>query len=112
MSLLIFLLQGHFPLVQIAGVGRALQWVHRAGNAPSVAASSSPLGPSARCSVRGRTARCSVRARGSYLWRLVLWRRVWWISPPGCDWGFRNEQERDDYAAPALLDDFEPAIWS
>ena len=44
--------------------------------------------------------------------RLVLQRRVSWIRPPGCDCGFRHEQERDDYAAPALLDDFELAIWS
>jgi hypothetical protein len=34
------------------------------------------------------------------------------VRPPGCDWGFRSRQERDDYAAPALLDDFELAIWS
>src|SRR6266487_5057781 len=58
------------------------------------------------------TAWCGIGARGSYLWRLVLQRRVSWIRPPGCDCGFRNQQERDDYAAPALLDDFELAIWS
>jgi hypothetical protein len=29
------------------------------------------------------TAACGVGARGSYPWRLVLWRRVWWIRPPG-----------------------------
>jgi hypothetical protein len=58
------------------------------------------------------TAACGIGARGSYLWRLVLWRRVWWIRPPGCDCGFGHEQERDDYAAPALLDDFELVIWS
>jgi hypothetical protein len=46
------------------------------------------------------------------LWRLVLQRRVSWIRPPRCDCGFRHEQERDDYAAPTLLDDFELAIWS
>jgi hypothetical protein len=45
-------------------------------------------------------ASCGIGARGSYLWCLVLWRRVWWIRPPGCDCGFRHEQERDDYAAP------------
>jgi len=34
------------------------------------------------------------------------------VRPPGCDCGFRNQRERDDYAAPTLLDDFELAIWS
>jgi DDE superfamily endonuclease len=34
------------------------------------------------------------------------------VRPPGCDCGFRKQQERDDYAAPAFLDDFELAIWS
>jgi hypothetical protein len=34
------------------------------------------------------------------------------VRPPGCDCGLRNQQERDDYAAPALLDDFELTIWS
>jgi hypothetical protein len=37
---------------------------------------------------------------------------VSWIRPLGCDCGFRNEQERDDYAAPTLFADFELAIWS
>jgi hypothetical protein len=32
------------------------------------------------------------------------------VGPPGCDCGFRNQQERHDYAAPALLDDFELTI--
>jgi hypothetical protein len=34
------------------------------------------------------------------------------MRPPGCVCGFRHEQERDDYAARALVDDFELAIWS
>jgi hypothetical protein len=33
-------------------------------------------------------------------------------SPAWADCGFRNQQERGDYAAPALVDDFELAIWS
>lgn len=34
------------------------------------------------------------------------------VRPPGCDCGFRHERERGDYAASALVDDFELAIWS
>ena len=65
-----------------------------------------------RCSVQGN---CCVRHRCSWqlpVPRLVLQRWVSWMRPPGCVCGFRHEQERDDYAAPALVDDFELAIWS
>jgi len=64
-----------------------------------------------RCCVRGDRS-CGIGACGQLPGRLVLRRRVSWISPPGCDCGFRNEQDRGDYAVPTLPDDFELAIWS